>query len=683
MNSIFNLFLTVVSLSALGAFVILCVIILNKLLRKSYSRRWIYIVWAVIAIRLILPVNISLLPVSSITNSGRTTVEFVTSPSKEAVDTYDKSSYNSSVKNKQPKDTEQQVIKNQQNGNTQPEGNVLADNKLQNENEKNNSRISFNSKAPFLSAVMGVIGSQIHIDISNTSLTLLPMIWLAGLLLYLGYHIITYYSFRAKISRWSITVKDQNMTEQLQRLCSDLGLKCKIGIISCKQVVSPMLIGFINPCIVLPSKDFTAEQYHFLLKHELIHYKHHDLVYKFLLLLAAAVHWFNPFVHYMVYLANNDIELYCDESLIANKTLNYRENYSYLLIHMLTGGSNNNNILLSTGFGAKKKQLKDRFYQIMNAKPTKKGTYIIIGLACLMIAAGSLTPWLVPAKTIESKVTDNQADLKNTQTETAKSNTKEKLDKTNNILVVGVDGNKDADYLRADSILVVSMKPDMKKIDLVSFLRDMYLDVPNHGKDKLSSVYKLGGSNLIKDTLETNFNFTIDHVVTVNMDAFENTINSIGGVDIELSEQEADYMNSTNFISNKKYRNVIAGKQKLNGNQALGYLRVRMVPTLKGEKGDLGRTARLRGLISSIMEECSKKNIEELTNVLLQIIPGIDTDLNQGQFLTYLNIVLQGEIKTESLTIPAEDSYAAAVVEGMSVLEVDLEKNKEVLKQIK
>jgi LCP family protein required for cell wall assembly len=670
-NIFFNLFLTVVSLSALGVFAILCVMILNKIFRKNYSKQWIYIVWAVIAIRLMIPVNFSLITVSDITDSGRTTVEFANSPSSESVNTYDKTTNSLSAENKQLTGNEQQAGNEKQTGN-----------ELQAQNEINNRSNHHNSEEALQTETKGFFGSKIHINYSDTRLTILSILWLAGMLLYLAYHLITYYSFRTKISRWSITVKDNEMTEQFQSLRDELGIKRKIGIIYCKQVVSPMLIGFLKPCIVMPSKDFTAEQYHFLLKHELIHYKHHDLIYKFILLLASALHWFNPLVHYMVYLANNDIELYCDESLIANNTLNYRENYSYMLIHMLTGGRNNNNILLSTGFGTKKRQLKDRFYQIMNSKPTKKGTCFIIGLVCLIIAAGSLTPWLVPAKASEGKITEKQSDLKSPQTETTKNDTKEQLDKINNILVIGVDGNKDADYLRADSILVVSMNPDTKKIGLVSFLRDMYLEVPNHGKDKLSSVYKLGGSGLIKDTLETNFDFTIDHIVTVNMDAFENTIDSIGGVNLELSELEAEYLNSTNYISNKEYRNLIAGKQKLNGNQALGYLRVRMVPTIQGEKGDSGRTARLRGLISSVMAECSKKGIEELTKALLQIIPGIDTDMDQGQLLTYLNIVLQGEIKTESFTIPAEGSYTPKVVEGMNVLDVNLEKNKGVLKQI-
>ena len=166
------------------------------------------------------------------------------------------------------------------------------------------------------------------------------------------------------------------------------------------------------------------------------------------------------------------------------------------------------------------------------------------------------------------------------------------------------------------------------------------------------------------------------------MEAFENIINSIGGLNIELSEEEAKYLNNTNYISNKQYRNVIPGKQRLNGNQVLGYVRIRMVPTIQGENGDLGRTARLRSVLSSVIEENSKKELSELTKVITNVIPSVSSDLSLSQMINYMDTVLQGDLNTDTLTIPAENSYTTKVQDGMSVMEVDLDKNINILKQI-
>jgi LCP family protein required for cell wall assembly len=527
-----------------------------------------------------------------------------------------------------------------------------------------------------------VSDSTNNLELFFSVLNTLAAIWIIGVILFLLYHFVAYLNYRKKISRWSLRVNKDEVLEQYRGLCVELNIKRQLNISTCKQVQTPLLIGFIKPCIVLPDQNFTAEQYYFILKHELIHYKHRDLFYKLILLFAAALHWFNPFIHFMVYLANHDMELYCDEQLVADNNLIYRENYSKMLLKIITEANKNNNVLLTTGFGSKSKRLKTRFYQIMNSKPTKKGRGLIIALVCLILIVGNLIAWFMPAKSSNAEISDKRIAPSASSAENKSYTEPDLSEEVSNVLVVGIDGRNNDDNLRADSILVVSINPGTKKISLVSFLRDMYLEIPEHGKNKLSLVYNLGGANLIESTIETNFDILIDHTVVVNMEAFENIIDSIGGLDIELSEEEAKYLNNTNYISNKKYRNVIAGKQRLNGNQVLGYVRVRMVPTLQGENGDLGRTARLRSVLSSVIEENRKKELSELTEVITNVIPSVSSDLSLSQMINYMNTVLQGDLDTATLSIPVEDSYTTKVQDGMSVMEVDLDKNIKILKQI-
>ncbi|SHO47648.1 M56 family metallopeptidase [Anaerocolumna xylanovorans] len=642
-----SLFLTVLSLSLACSLAILCVILLNKIFRKNYSRQWIYIIWAVIALRLIVPVNIGVIDLPKILN--------IDINSQEVIPAADSAANTNSI---------------QSGGDTagktgQPSADVVS-------KEENAAKPDTVTKTEVMTNKEMPAQKGLSFPKADT----MAVIWIAGVILFLFYHMTAYLYYRRKVARWSIALQNKEVLERFNGLCQEIGIKRKIKLVTSTQVPSPVLIGFLRPCIVLPMADFTGEQYYFILKHELIHYKHHDLAYKFILLLANSLHWFNPLVYYMVYLANNDIELYCDETLVAQKNLDYRENYSKILLQVMTG-TGKNNILLSTGFSGKKKQIKNRFFQIMNAKPTKKGLCFIVGMVCLIVLAGNLASQLLPAKASNVPVNDMQTNLINKE---AASDLLQVTAKPGNILVVGIDGIGGLD--RADSILVAGVNPDTKGIYLTSFLRDMYLEIPDHGKNKLMAAYELGDAKLVKETLEANFGFTIDYTVTVNMKAFENIIDSIGGVNVELSEEEAEYLNRTNYISNKKYRTVKQGEQILNGNQALGYARIRKVPTLQGERDDLGRTARLRKMLSGIVEEYSKKDINELIPIWNNALSYVDTDLTLDQIMPYLTIVLQKEVKTNTLSIPAEGSYTPGVQDGMSVLVPDLEANKAALAQI-
>lgn len=643
-----SLFLTVLSLSLVCSLAILCVILLNKIFRKNYSRQWIYIIWAVIALRLIVPVNIGVIDLSGLLNMDVNRQEVIPDAGKVA-----------DRNNIQP------------GGDTPGKaGQDTADTIWKPENT---------AKADTVTKPEAVMNKEIPAQkgFSFPKADTIAVIWAAGVVLFLFYHLTAYLYYRRKVARWSVALQNKEAAEQFKGLCQEMGIRRKIRLVTGTQAQSPVLIGFLKPCIVLPPVDFTKEQYYFILKHELIHYKHHDLAYKLILLLANSLHWFNPLVYYMAYLANNDIELYCDETLVAQNNLDYRENYSKILLQVMTG-TGKGNILLSTGFSGKKKQIKNRFFQIMNAKPTKKGLCFIVGMVCLIVLAGNLVSRLLPVKA--SNLPVNEAQTNTINKEATAPQDLAHTAKFSNILVLGIEGA--GGLLRADSILVASVNPDTNEIYLTSFLRDMYLEIPGYGKNKLNAAYELGGAKLIKETLETSFGFSISNTVTVNMEAFEKIIDSIGGIDVELSKAEAKYLNTTNFISDKEYRCVKEGNQKLNGNQALGYARLRKVPTLQGERDDLGRTARLREMLTEIIAEYSKKDINEVIPVLNNILSYVNTDLTPDRIIPYLTISLQKEIKTNTLSIPAEGSYTPEVQKGMSVLVPDLEVNKAVLAPI-
>lgn len=122
-----------------------------------------------------------------------------------------------------------------------------------------------------------------------------------------------------------------------------------------------------------------------------------------------------------------------------------------------------------------------------------------------------------------------------------------------NILLVGSDngaqGSEKGDHGRSDSMMVATINFKTKELKLTSFLRDMYVEIPGHGKNKLNAAYAFGGEELLYQTIAKNFNIKIDKFCVVDLSAFEKVINRIGGIEMTLEKEEADYLNSTNCLS--------------------------------------------------------------------------------------------------------------------------------------
>ena len=108
-------------------------------------------------------------------------------------------------------------------------------------------------------------------------------------------------------------------------------------------------------------------------------------------------------------------------------------------------------------------------------------------------------------------------------------------------------------------------------IKLTSILRDTLVDLPGYSQNKINAAYAKGGADYLIEVIEKNFKIQIDGYASVDFDSFEDIVDSLGGVEIELSQKEADYLNTTNYISDPANRNVVAGLQVLNGNQVVGY----------------------------------------------------------------------------------------------------------------
>ena len=153
-------------------------------------------------------------------------------------------------------------------------------------------------------------------------------------------------------------------------------------------------------------------------------------------------------------------------------------------------------------------------------------------------------------------------------------------------------------------------------------------------------------------------------------------IDLLGCVDIELTAEEAKYLNTTNYISDKANRNVVPGMQTLNGNQALGYSRVRYVKGINGERDDFGRTNRQRTVINAIFNKYKSKNLVELVSVTNKILPCITTDMTKSEILSYLSVAagMLGSAELETFRVPMNNAYSGEKINGKAVLVIDFEK---------
>lgn len=238
-------------------------------------------------------------------------------------------------------------------------------------------------------------------------------------------------------------------------------------------------------------------------------------------------------------------------------------------------------------------------------------------------------------------------------------------DGVTNILLIGADNGDDGNSHRSDTTMLVSIDNETKQIRLVSFLRDLYLEIPTVGKTKLNAAYANGGPALTMQTIENNFRVNIDKYVSVNFDNFEAIIDKMGGIDIDMSAKVAKEENR-NMGSN-----LHEGVNHLDGRLALYYARIRATDS------DFGRTGRQRQVIEAMITRMKELNPVEFSKLMYDYLPFVETNLSNGD-LSALAVMAPSVINYEMATmaIPNENTYEDQTIKGSGmVLMPDLPEN--------
>lgn len=153
---------------------------------------------------------------------------------------------------------------------------------------------------------------------SVTAADVLPWVWGAGTAGVLLYHLGAYALFRRRVRPFLIEETTPRPWEP--------------GVYRCACIRGPMLLGYLKPMILLPEVEYSPGEREAVLAHERAHFRRGDVWYKLVLLLACAVHWFNPVVWLMARRAGQDMEFACDELVIRRLGPAYRKEYSNAIL---------------------------------------------------------------------------------------------------------------------------------------------------------------------------------------------------------------------------------------------------------------------------------------------------------------------------------------------------------------
>lgn len=257
-----------------------------------------------------------------------------------------------------------------------------------------------------------------------------------------------------------------------------------------------------------------------------------------------------------------------------------------------------------------------------------------------------------------------------------------------NIMLIGQQAREKEVAKLSDTMILCSINKDTKTITLTSFLRDLYVKLPDFqghicGKNRINVAYNLGwywsgekgGMEMLDQLILENFGVEVDYNVEVGFEAFKSVIDVMGGADLELTADEARHIQVGSG----------AGTYHLNGEAALEYARTRHA---NAGDNDFNRTNRQRKLITHLLNKCKTMSLPDLHNILKEILPLVITDMTNEEItqcaLELLPMLV--DLKIVSNQVPAEGTYWFDMIDIIgvesSVIICDLEKNTELLRQI-
>ena len=236
---------------------------------------------------------------------------------------------------------------------------------------------------------------------------------------------------------------------------------------------------------------------------------------------------------------------------------------------------------------------------------------------------------------------------------------------------------------RSDSIMIASINPVKKSIKLISIPRDTYVNVPNgYGWTKINHAYAYGQEQLSVKTINSNFGLDITQYVTINFAGLVHIINDVGGIEMEITEAERQYINqyvNESYVLTNNYSYIQkverAGKVTLTGEQALTHSRNRSVGS------DFVRASRQRDVLAALMNKIASMDETKILSVIQDFLKEVKTNIDVTSYLGLMTSIISDKntyLKNiVSVQIPTEEYGEGQMIDGVYYFVSDLNKCKE------
>lgn len=279
--------------------------------------------------------------------------------------------------------------------------------------------------------------------------------------------------------------------------------------------------------------------------------------------------------------------------------------------------------------------------------------FIIIILAC----GGILFSLLNKVDKIEIDTTK----LGINHEETNKIQTEKNIKDIKNIALFGID-SEEGSAGRSDAIMIITIDSTHKKLKVTSIMRDSYVNIDGHDMDKINHAYAFGGPELAIKTINSNFGLNIEDFISVNFSSLPKIIDLLGGVDINITEEEVPHVPGIDS----------PGNHTLNGEQALSYARIRYAAG-----GDFVRTERQRTVLNSLFSKFSTLPVTSYPELIAKILPYTKTNMSSTDLIS---IALKGATLLENglhqERFPRDEDAKGIMKGGVYYLSFDLPKVK-------
>lgn len=338
-----TIFWNLIQVSLTTSVVLLPILLLCAVLRRRYPARVVCALWVIFAVRLLVPVQNSF-PDAPVQVTPRTTlVEVRTTQISESVPETSGTEDETVITEPQP------IIERH----WMPAGTIVT--------AETQKSIAFDE--------------------------ILAIVWAVGAAAFFAGSMLSYRRFVYRVRRTARDVRDPELLRIYESECERLGLRQRIPLRQTPEADGPMLVGLVHPVLLLPKDGIPLADAQLILRHELTHAKHKDVLCKMVFLLARCVHWFNPVVHLLAWQGAQDLEIACDQSVVHGLDTYVKRQYGQCILNdvarRMYGGT-----MLTTRLTGGGKAMKIRLQALFSPNKKRRGVALILTAAFALTLVG-------------------------------------------------------------------------------------------------------------------------------------------------------------------------------------------------------------------------------------------------------------------------------------------------------